>query len=119
MDLKPMVCPNCGGAVNMSRLICEFCGTRFKDVDSNSDVIKIETFTSPTRIMNVESRIPNEFVALCPEHVLDKAKDEIAQRLARNLLQGGLVEFSSGMDFARCEQIISARLRVLDPRYKF
>ena len=119
MTLKPMVCPNCGGAVNTARLICEFCGTKFKDADNNTDVIKIETFTSPTRVMNVESRIANEFVALCPEHVLDKAKDDIAKRLARNLLQGGLVEFTSEMDFARCEQVISARLRVLDPRYRF
>ena len=119
MTLKPINCPNCGGRVDTARMVCEFCGTKFNNADGNTDVIRVETFTSPTRIMNVESRIPNEFVALCPEHVLDKAKTEIAERLAHNLLQGELIEFTSEMDFKHCEQVISARLRVLDPRYRF
>ena len=119
MKLKPITCPNCGGRVDVTRLICEFCGTRFKADDSDFGVIKLETFTSPTRVLGIETRVANEFVATAPEQVLNYAKREIAEKLAIKLLQGDLVEFRSEMDFEHCQQIISARLRVLEPHYRY
>lgn len=120
MKLKPMNCPNCGSnSVDVENRICTYCGTKFKSADEDVGVIRIEQFTSPTRVLCMESHISNEFVESAPDHVIPYAKREIAERLADKLLQGDLVEFRSEMDMTRCQQIISARLRVLDPRYRF
>ena len=39
--LKPYVCTQCGGKVNRNTLICEMCGTRFKDM-STPELIRLE-----------------------------------------------------------------------------
>lgn len=119
MKLEPITCPNCGGRVNVTRLICEFCGTQFKAADSDFGVIKLETFTSPTRVLGIETRIPNEMHEYAPEQIIPYVKREIAERLADKLLQGELIEFISEMDWKHCQQVISARLRVLEPHYRY
>ena len=119
MKLEPLTCPNCGGRVNEARCVCEYCGTNFKSDEPDIGVFRIEHFNSPTRILNMESHIPNEYVAHDPDMTIKYAKREIAERLADKLLQGELIEFRSEMDMLHCQQIISARLRVLDPHYRF
>jgi len=119
MTLKPLNCPNCGGMVNESRRVCEYCGTKFKSDELDVGVFRIEHFTSPTRILSMESRIPREMHDLAPDMVIPYAKREIAERLTEKLLQGELIDFHSEMDWKECQQLISARLRVVDPRYRF
>lgn len=118
MELKPLICPNCGGAVNRERRVCEYCGTSFQ-FETDTQVFRIEHFTSPTRVLSAEAIIPNELHALAPEEVIPHAKREIAEKLVDGLLQGDMIEFRSEMDFKYCQQIISARLRVLDPHFRF
>ena len=119
MKLESISCPNCGGRVDTVRMVCEFCGTKFKDADSDESIIRLETFTSPTRVLGVKTFVSNEFVAVDPENVLNHVKRDVAERLADKLLQCELIEFRSEMDFKHCQQVISARLRVLDPKYRF
>lgn len=119
MELKPLTCPNCGGAVNRERMICEYCGTKFDNGNADVSVLRVEHFTSPTRVLAAEAIIPNELHALAPEEVIPYAKREIAEKLVDRLLQGDMIEFRSEMDLRACQQIISARLRVLDPHYRF
>ena len=119
MKLELLNCPNCGGAVNRGRMICEYCGTTFKNLDSDVGVLRVEHYTSPTRVFAVETHIPNEIHAVAPEQVIPYAKKEIAEQLVDRLLQGNMIEFRSEMDWKQCQQIISVRLRVLDPHYRF
>ena len=118
MTIQPLTCPNCGGSVNRSRMICEYCGTQFK-CDENTQVLRIESYTHPTRVFSAEAIIPEEMHALAPEAVIPYAKNELAEKMVNALLQGNMIEFRSEMDWKRCQQIISARLRVLDPNYRF
>lgn len=119
MELKPLTCPNCGGKVNRAKMVCEYCGTQFSNAEINMGIFRVEHYTSPTRVFSAEVIIPNELHALAPEDVIPYAKKEIAEKLVDRLLQGDMIEFRSEMDLRACEQIISARLRVLDPRYRF
>ena len=116
MTLKPMNCPNCGGTVNRERLVCEYCGTKF---DDGMQPLRIETYTCPTRSLVGKVEIPREMHDLAPERVIPYAKRNIAEQMVDKLLAGDMIEFRSEMDWERCQQIISARLRVLDPRYRF
>ena len=119
MTLKPLNCPNCGGGVNRERMICEYCGTKFDNGNADLGVLRVEHFSSPTRVLAIESHIPNELHAIAPDQVIPYAKREIAEKLVDNLLKGEMIEFRSEMDWKHCQQIISARLRVLDPHYRF
>lgn len=120
MSIKPLTCPQCGGTINRERMICEYCGTKFQIEDNGfSSVLRVETYSSPTTTLQVRTEIPNELVMRAGEEVVDMAKNEIANRLAEKLLAGELIEFRSKQDWRRCQQIISARLRVLHPTYRF
>lgn len=120
MTLKPLSCPNCGGAVNRERRICEYCGTKFEIEGGDLGVIRLETYSSPTRTLCMETRIPRELMAVGDaDHVIAYSKRQIAEQLVDKMLQGEMIEFRSEMDWKECQQIISARLRVLDPRYRF
>jgi len=119
MTLKPLNCPNCGGKVNASRMVCEYCGTQFDSSDMNMGVLRVEHYTSPTRVLGVETLIPNELHDIAPDQVINYAKREIAEKLVENLLEGNFIEFRSEMEWKQCQQLISARLRVVDPRYRF
>lgn len=30
-ELKPLICPRCGGTITRSKMKCEYCGTEFED----------------------------------------------------------------------------------------
>lgn len=119
MLIKPLTCPQCGGAINRDRMICEYCGTKFQIEDNGLPVLRIETYSSPTTTLQMQTEIPNEIVIHAGEKVVDLAKREIANQLAEKLLAGELIEFRSEQDWRRYQQIISARLRVLHPTYRF
>lgn len=120
MTLQPLNCPNCGGKVNREKMVCEYCGTSFK-IEGNNELrtLRIEHFTSPTRVISTQLRVSREQVTYAPKSVEGYAKREIAERMAQKLLEGNMIEMTSEMDWASCEQVISARLRVLDPRFRF
>lgn len=120
MTLKPLICPNCGGAVNRARKICEYCGTQFEIEGDTLGVLRVEHYSSPVCNFAMESHIPNELMTYGDaEHVIEYAKREIAEQLVDKMLQGEMIEFRSEMDWKHCQQIICARLRVLSPSYRF
>ena len=119
MTLEPLTCPNCGGAVDRARMVCKYCGTQFNNAEINMGVFRVEHHTSPTTVLRTEVRIGREQLMIAPESVEGCAKREIAKDMARQLLEGNMIEMVSEMDWKSCEQVISARLRVLDPHYRF
>ena len=119
MKIEAHNCPNCGGRINIERMVCEYCGSTFGTPHSEIGVLRVEHYTSPTRVFAAKTMIPNELHAIAPEQVVPYAQKELAEKLVKCMLEGNAIEFTSEMDWERCQQIISARLRVLDPHYRF
>ena len=119
MELKPLTCPNCGGKVNRAKMVCEYCGTQFSNAEINMGIFRVEHYTSPTRIFETRVEIPHEATIALGEKSVEYAQKEVAKKMVDKLLQGEMVEFTLAEDFKNCQQILSARLRVLDPRFRF
>ena len=119
MTIQPLICPNCGGTVDRDRLICKYCGTQFDRNCGEIGILKIEHVEPNTRVLRATVRATREQLMIAPESVESYAKSEIAKEMAQQLLEGNTIEMVSEMDWKTCEQVISARLRVLDPHYRF
>ena len=117
MTLKPLVCPNCGGSIHRGTMICEYCGTKFA-FDNNCQVMRVETYQSPVRTFCSEVRIPDAEL----RHNDSEALTECSiNQLKQNLLDAisGMMELRTEYDIRHNSQIITARVRVVDPNYRF
>lgn len=115
MNLQPMVCPNCGGSIDRVRLICEYCGTKF---DDGMRPIKIETYQHPVRHFQTHVSIPGEYIGnIPPDELAEYAVQDITKNLAGHLKD--MLEIRTEFDPLHNREIITARLRVLDPNYRF
>ena len=121
MTIKELKCPNCGGTVDRKELICHYCGTQFVRNDDTPTIptLRVEHYSSPVRIFERSVSVPKEHLIYEPENVEKFAKSHLAEKLAEALLEGNMVEFTSEMNWTDCEQVISARLRVVERGYRF
>ena len=117
MTLKPLSCPNCGGGINRERMICEYCGTKFKH-DSDSQVFRIETYSQPIRAFQIQTAIPDEYLTSDnADYISEYAMRDITRKLADSLKE--MLELRREHDYRRNQEIITARIRVVDPNYRF
>lgn len=42
-ELKPLICPRCGGTITRSKMKCEYCGTEFEDNRRHGRTFTIST----------------------------------------------------------------------------
>lgn len=115
-DLKPLVCPNCGGKINADRMRCEYCGTQFKREEG--PVLRIETVRPGVRTLGAKVRIPEYYLRdFNGEEVRNIVMDRIATQLAEALIP--MLDVKTGHDLERMEAVMYGRIRVLEPGYRF
>jgi hypothetical protein len=117
MTLKPLVCPNCGGSIHRDTMICEYCGTKF-ELDNSHQVLRVETYTSPVRTFQAQVMIPNEEFK---HNNAEALTDYTISKLRSNLMDAltDMMELRTVYDPRLNHQIITARMRVVDPNYRF
>lgn len=103
MKLTPMTCTNCGGTINRATMICEYCGTKFQDDGYAIKPLIIEHQTSPVRILKMQTSIPHELM-----------RDECMAKALEDMMT---IEMT--YDIRQMRHIITARVRVLEPDYRF
>ena len=80
-DFIPYICPQCGGKVNRVTLICEMCGTAFKEEYSSRIVIEqpgIHVLTAITPVDDYALRALG----------LERASEECIKKLAHSFAEG-------------------------------
>ena len=115
--VEPLKCPNCGGNINRSKMMCEYCGTQFRrDIDTN--VLRIETF-------NPKMEVLKGTVMLSEDEVYHLGADESA-RMATEILASKLaqaiapfMEIHSERDPRTMQCRVDGRVRILRPDYRF
>lgn len=115
--MEKLQCTNCGGAINPTTYVCEYCGTRYKRPNTPMmPTVMVETPKCHT--IAVESRVDPHMVDVMGEeeaskYVLENMADQIAHSLAPFIS----IEARS----APCMnvKIVRGKVRVVDPSFRF
>lgn len=117
MDLRPYICKQCGGTINLATLKCEYCGTPYKDESLKR--ITISTRVPGEASLRAEVRIDRYSMERDPEGARDYALRELRNQLADGLLAYMKITTSTDYSARYLEQtdIIRGEVRVVDPMF--
>ena len=73
------ICECCGGKINRATMMCEYCGTQYKEDLVNDAVIRIETFHNPVDTLKASVIVPDEQIRLLGA---DDASEWVVRQLA-------------------------------------
>lgn len=115
-------CPNCGAAINVARRICEYCGTTFKLDDLLSgptEPLKIVVQRPGVKVLGAVMQMDRyEMTMLQEGGDLDRyVRGRLAHIMAEKLMENMNIEYRHNPYLDSAEY--RARLRVLDPAFKF
>ena len=115
--MEQLKCPNCGGNVDRERMICPYCGTQFKR-EHDPNILRIETYNPRTRVLETKVMFSeHELNMLGIENASEIMVHEMAKKIANSLVP--FMEVKTSYDPQRFEHILRARVRVLEPDYRF
>lgn len=117
-DLKPLICPNCGGKINAARMKCEYCGTQFKREEG--PVLRIEAVRPGVRTLRTNIRIPEYYASfnqIDDDILRNFVGDEMSRQLAKALVP--MLDLKVGHDLKMMELVVDGMVRVLEPGYRF
>ena len=115
-------CPNCGAAINVARRICEYCGTTFKlDVllASKLEPVKIVVQRPGVKVLGAIMQLNKFEISMLKEAGdLDRyTRERLAHIMAEKLMENMSIEYHNNDRLNSVECM--ARLRVIDPEFKF
>lgn len=120
MTIKAMTCANCAGTINRATMTCEYCGTKYHFDDGGMMPLRVECQTSPVKIFKMQTSIPEELLrddCLAKKSVANMAMEDIRDQLAKALED--CMEIEMHYDIRQMRQVITAKVRVLEPDYRF
>ena len=117
--LKPLICTQCGGTINRATYICEYCGTKYKEDWISPVPIKISPLG--THVLCSQAIMDDDMIRCmgsknASEFVLHRMAEEIAQQLIP--MMDVCIE-RTPEDLMRNSMTVRAKLRVLDPTFRF
>ena len=112
--LKPYICTQCGGKVNPVTMVCEMCGTHFKEQDN---VLRIVAGRPGVHTLGTTLSIDKELVYLHPKEYSELVLKQMTKELAECIAPFIEVETEEDPEYFR--QIVRGRIRVLDSAFRF
>lgn len=112
--MKPYICPQCGGQVNRAKMVCEYCGTQFRE---ERNEIRVVAYNPRVHTLGAEVKIPKEYIDQSPKEIAEYTIRRLAQEFADGIAQ--FMEVQTIDEPKTCETFFRARLRVLDSGYRF
>ena len=112
--MKEYKCPNCGATINRATMTCEYCGTKFREENSNSVVV----LRPGVHVLGCSRILRNEMAYVIGE---EKASEYVLHEIAREMAEC-IIPF---LDIKAVNEPITnstkivTRLRVVEPTYTF
>lgn len=119
LNALALICDCCGGAINSHTMVCDYCGTKYK-IMNDEPVLRIEHQSSPVRVLKMQTSVPEELLrdgCVAKESVTNMVMGDIRQQLAKALEDMMTIEMQ--YDARQMRQVITARVRVLEPDVRF
>ena len=105
-----LICKRCGGTINRTTYICEYCGTSYKRDDN---YLKIVNIRPGVRVLGASRKITDEMFSMHGTKELSEIIiKELAQEMSDALIPCMDIKLTDS-PFDR-SKILNARLRVLD-----
>lgn len=115
--MDPYICPQCGGRINRARMICEYCGTEFREENEPKHVIRIETHNPHVHALMANTIMCRDDVMDSPKEASEYAIRCMAEKFATSIVQ--FMQIESEFNPSDDSVLFRARLRVLDSDYRF
>ena len=115
-----MKCECCGAPLKINpyfnNYICDYCGSKYKA--DNEGVIRIETYQNPVRTLISKTYVSDDAVKGIGE---EKAAEYSIKNLSRNLAESlaPMLTIEKEYDPQYMRHIITAKIRVVEPDYRF
>lgn len=118
-DLKPLICPNCGGKVNAARMKCEYCGTEFRRDDDGVLKIRYESIPYNTQVLGVSVNVPKDRMMYIDDDsaIREFVMDEMTRRLAQALVP--MMDITVQDDPHFNSVVVRGRVQVIRPDYRY
>ena len=115
MKLEPYICKQCGGRINVSKMVCEYCGTAYHDESLKR--IKVIQVRPGEHLISAQVAVDVEHMARYPEGARDYALRELRNQIADGLLGYMKISTSGSFDprYSGRTEIIHGEVRVIDP----
>lgn len=118
--MKALECKNCGGRINPTTLVCEYCGTQYQRDFADVPVqrLVVESYRPEVKALMAQVEV-SEFALrdIPPERIAEFTIKDIARSLADALVPYIELETLRRPDLAT--QIIKGRVRVIEPHFRF
>ena len=111
--MKKYICDCCGGQINIKTMLCEYCGTQYKE--DIQRLIKVETYTNPVREYGARYIIPKEMthadvpLEIISEYAIKNLIAEMSKCLAENMV------IKHERDYATNAHIFTGRVKIVHP----
>ncbi len=120
MTLKPYKCPNCGATVNTERMICEYCGTKFKAERDPFDLGTVKLITVRPGVKTLRCGM---MMSMCQmDHIPEEEayyliRKQLAEKMTEAIMKE--IEIQHDLDIVGLNHKFYTTLRVVDPTFRF
>lgn len=114
--LKPYICTQCGGKVNRTTLVCEMCGTHFKD-ESQGEAYRLIVTRPGVVTLGKRIYVDTEIMSQSPEVFSEFAIKQLAREFAECIAP--YMDIKAENRPEHHQSVLTARLRILQPEYRF
>ena len=118
--MKNLKCECCGASLKINPYFddyfCDYCGSKYKA--NNEGVIRIETYQNPVRTLMAKMYMTDDAVKGIGE---EKAAEYSIKNLSSNLAESlaPMLTIEKEYDPQYMRHIITAKVRVVEPDYRF
>lgn len=111
MNLEMYKCKCCGGHINRATMICEYCGTPYRE--ENNRLIRIETFQNPVETFSARVMMDDHIMRESVELASKVALEQLSHELSKCVLPMMVVEHNFDPCLGRHE--IRGTIKVVRP----
>lgn len=114
MELKALICAQCGGQLDPVTYKCPYCGTAHKLIHDNGAYNLVVIKTGPAEVLKAETRLDYSDLNRMPEEALASL---VADKLFHSLANGikPFIELEAADDYMTGGKVFRARLLVVPP----